>query len=180
MVARLAPFTLVLSALALGATAPLQAQEAEVPGLVRVSDGEAVTVQDLQGERYTALHFLLKTECPICQRHTHRHAGAFAEDDGVAAIFIKPDDLATIRGWTEGVDGAPEIYQDPEAALAAHYAIPDGYRFHGEDVHYPALILLDADGQEVWRFVGESNRQRVSVERLREVIAALEAGEAVE
>jgi peroxiredoxin Q/BCP len=38
-------------------------------------------------------------------------------------------------------------------------------------VHYPALLVLDTDGKEVFRYVGKNNGDRVSVERLQEVLA---------
>jgi len=56
-------------------------------------------------------------------------------------------------------------------ALAKAYGIPDGYAFHDQVVRYPALLLLDPDGKEVFRYVGKNNGDRVSVDRLREILA---------
>ena len=39
------------------------------------------------------------------------------------------------------------IYRDPDAALAKAYDIHDGYKFHGQTVHFPALALLMLDVQ---------------------------------
>ena len=36
--------------------------------------------------------------------------------------------------------------RDPEAALATLFDSPDGYSFHGQIVHYPALVLIDPQG----------------------------------
>jgi peroxiredoxin Q/BCP len=38
-------------------------------------------------------------------------------------------------------------------------------------VHYPALLLLDPDGKEVFRHIGKNNGDRVSVDRLQEIVA---------
>jgi peroxiredoxin Q/BCP len=58
------------------------------------------------------------------------------------------------------------IYRDPDATLAKAYNIPDGYKFHGQTVHYPALVLLDGSGKEVFRYVGKSNADRLSYEKI--------------
>jgi peroxiredoxin Q/BCP len=57
------------------------------------------------------------------------------------------------------------IYRDPEAALAKAYNIPDGYKFHGQTVHFPALVLLNGEGKEVFRYVGKSNADRLGYEK---------------
>ena len=43
---------------------------------------------------------------------------------------------------------------------------PDGYAFHNQVVHYPALILLGPDGKEVFRYIGKNNSDRYSFEQL--------------
>ena len=42
---------------------------------------------------------------------------------------------------------------------------PGGYRFNGQTVHYPALVLLDPAGKEVFRYVGKSNADRFSYDQ---------------
>jgi len=61
---------------------------------------------------------------------------------------------------------APIIYRDPDAKLADEFGIPNGYAFHGETVHYPALVLIGPDGKEVFRYVGKSNSDRFSFDKL--------------
>ncbi len=55
----------------------------------------------------------------------------------------------------------PTIYRDAGAKLAKRFGIPDGYQFHGQNVHYPALIVLDGDGKEMFRYVGKNNGDRM-------------------
>ena len=66
------------------------------------------------------------------------------------------------------------IYQDPDAKLASEFNIPGGYHFHNQIVHFPALILLGQDGQEVFRYIGKDNSDRFPFEKLKEKIAELE------
>jgi peroxiredoxin Q/BCP len=118
--------------------------------------------------KFVALHFLLKTECPYCIRHTHDYVKKSAEDSQVVHVFLKPDTDAEIKAWTSklGEDSLKvTIYRDPDAAWAKAYNIPDGYKFHGQTVHYPALVLLDANGKEVFRYVGKSNADRLDYEK---------------
>ena len=71
------------------------------------------------------------------------------------------------------LDYLPAIYQDENAKLARDMGIPYGYKFHGQVVHYPALILLDKEGNEVLRYVGEHNGDRMSFDDLVARIDAL-------
>lgn len=119
--------------------------------------------------KFVALHFLLKTECPYCIRHTHDYVQKSEDDSQVVHVFLKPDTDAEIKAWASklGEDSLKvTIYRDPDAALAKAYNIPDGYKFHGQTVHYPALVLLDANGKEVFRYVGKSNADRLDSEKL--------------
>jgi peroxiredoxin Q/BCP len=118
--------------------------------------------------KFVALHFLLKTECPYCIRHTHDYVKKSAGESQVVHVFLKPDTEAEIKTWASklGEDSLKvTIYRDPDAALAKAYNIPDGYKFHGQTVHYPALVLLDANGMEVFRYVGKSNADRLDYEK---------------
>lgn len=113
--------------------------------------------------KFVALHFLLKTECPYCIRHTHEYAQKAAADSNVLHVFLKPDTEAEIKAWATklGEDTLKlPIYRDSDAALANAFNIPDGYKFHGQTVHYPALVLLDASGR---RFSATSARATLTV-----------------
>lgn len=138
------------------------------------ADGRVFRLADARG-RYVALHFLLKTECPICLRHTAAHAKLAATQPDLVNVFLKPDSAEEIKAWTAKLEPgtAPVIYRDPDARLAKAFAIPDGYAFHGETVHYPALVLLDPAGREVFRHVGKNNGDRYSAEKLAAKVAEL-------
>ena len=117
--------------------------------------------------KHVALHFLLKTECPFCLKHTHDFAALGAATPDVMHVFIKPDSATEIKTWSEhlsqeGLKELPVIYRDADARLAKAFGIPHGYQFHGQVVHYPALVLLGPDGKEVFRHIGKSNADRLS------------------
>ena len=114
------------------------------------------------------LHFLLKTECPYCLRYTREYAQLAAKTSDVVHVFLKPDSEADIKSWVshldaKGLKALPTVYQDPDAKLAKEFGIPDGYKFHGQSIHYPALVAIDASGKEAFRYVGKSNGDRMSV-----------------
>lgn len=134
------------------------------------------TLSEARGQ-YVALHFLLKTECPVCIRHTQTYATRRDEIADVRQVFIKPDDMATIRQWTGklGSDDARAalIYRDADATVAKQLDIPDGYKFHGEVVHYPAMVIVDPAGREVFRYVGTNNGDRYSFDQFKAKMAEL-------
>lgn len=117
--------------------------------------------------KFVALHFLLKTECPYCLRHTREYAQNGATNSDVIHVFLKPDSEAEIKTWATQLGDSLKlpIYRDPEAKLAKAFQIPDGYKFHGHTMHFPALVLLDGDGKEVFRHIGRSNTDRYSYEK---------------
>ena len=117
--------------------------------------------------KVVALHFLLKTECPYCLKLTHDYAVLAATTPNVVHVFLKPDSAEEIQKWAGKLDKTglrelPVIYRDPDAKLAKDFGIPDGYRFHGQTIHYPALVVLDGAGKELFRYVGKSNADRMS------------------
>lgn len=116
--------------------------------------------------KIVVLHFLLKTECPFCLKYTNQYAQLAATTPNVVHLFIKPDSEKDIRAWVKKlvkVEGVkqPTIYRDAGARLATRFGIPDGYQFHGQSVHYPALVVLDGDGKEMFRYVGKNNSDRM-------------------
>jgi peroxiredoxin Q/BCP len=132
-----------------------------------VQTGSEFTLSKNKG-KIVVLHFLLKTECPYCLRHTHDFALLAQEEKGVIHLFVKPDSKEDILKWTEKLNREdlkelPEIYQDENANLADLYQIPNGYKFHNQVVHFPALIILDKKGKEIYRYIGKNNSDRLSV-----------------
>lgn len=147
---------------------------------VRSPDGQTFQLSQAKG-KYVALHFLLKTECPYCLAHTRTYAARGPEVAGVVHVFLKPDSAQEIQQWAKGIEAAdaspPTIYQDENGKLADAYEIPGGYEFHGQTIHYPALVLLDPAGKEVFRYVGKDNTDRYSFDRFTEKMKTLWAGE---
>lgn len=147
------------------------------------ADGKVFTLSAARG-KFVALHFLLKTECPYCLKHTRAYALAAGSMPDVVQVFLKPDSVEAIQAWTAklgrgGEAGAFRIYRDPEARLATQFGIPGGYVFHGETVHYPALVLLDPAGREVFRHVGKNNADRFPVNQFVAKLAELKRQPAV-
>lgn len=129
--------------------------------------------------KIVVLHFLLKTECPYCMRYTHDYAALVESNPEVVHVFLKPDSTAEIKAWAgkldkDGLKDLPRIYRDVDAELADKFRIPDGYRFHGQSMHFPALLVLDEEARERFRFVGKSNSDRMSTEDFLAKLAELQ------
>ena len=141
------------------------------------ADGKIFKLSEAKG-KYVGLHFLLKTECPFCLKHTRDYAKKSATTPDVLHVFLKPDSADEINAWNSKVNHGDDfadvtIYRDTDAKLADEFKIPGGYQFHGQSVHYPALVLLDPAGKEVFRYVGKSNADRFSFEQFTAKLAEL-------
>src|ERR1044072_7381228 len=66
--------------------------------LTSPTDGKVFRLSEAKG-RYVALHFLLKTECPFCLRHSAEYSMKAPTVAGVTHIFLKPDSDAEIKSW---------------------------------------------------------------------------------
>lgn len=170
--------SLLTLALALGTLSLSAADTNTVPDFTLKSATSDNTFKlAAQKGKYVVLHFLLKTECPICLRHTREYLTGVKDLPNTVQVFIKPDTAAEISQWSgklpKEVLADNPIYRDPEAALAKKLGIPDGYKFHGQVVHYPALILIDPQGQEVFRHVGKNNADRYPLAQLKTKLAEL-------
>ena len=134
------------------------------------------TLKEAQG-KFVAIHFLLKTECPVCLRHTRDYFTKAPTLLNVVQVFLKPDSDSEIEAWASKLPAEDlaknPIYRDPYAKLAKAFDIPDGYKFHGQTVHYPATVLISPDGKEVFRYVGKNNGDRLSFEALAAKVAEL-------
>lgn len=141
------------------------------------AEGKSFKLSEAKG-KYVALHFLLKTECPFCLKHTRDYAKKSVTMPDVVHVFLKPDSADEIKAWSAKANRGDDfadvtIYRDSEAKLADQFGIPSGYQFHGQSVHYPALVLLDPAGKEVFRYVGKSNADRFSYEQFAAKLAEL-------
>tara|TARA_R110001592_G_scaffold363389_1_gene686893 strand:- start:13314 stop:13778 length:465 start_codon:yes stop_codon:yes gene_type:complete len=142
--------------------------------LPAVGDEKPFVLSEAKG-KYVALHFLLKTECPYCIRHTNDYVEETAGLDDVIQVFIKPDSDEEIKEWAENleVEDGFTIYRDIDAQLADELGVPGGYSFHNQLVHYPALILIGPDGKERYRYIGKKNSDRLSVKKFMTVLENL-------
>jgi len=136
------------------------------------------TLSEAKG-KYVVLHFLLKTECPICLTHTHTYPQRADEVPDTIHLFINPDDPEEIEKWFSKTTiteekKQPTIYHDPGAKLAKQFNIPFGYEFHGETVHFPALIILNPEGKEVFRYLGKKTQDRFPFDQFREKMQELQ------
>lgn len=127
--------------------------------------GNRFALAEAEG-KIVALHFLLKTECPFCLKLIHDYSQISESDPNVVHLFLKPDSSSEIIAWAKhinlnGLDAPPVVFRDPDGRLAKQYRIPDGYQFHGQSGHYPALVALDPNGKELFRYVGKNNTDRM-------------------
>lgn len=162
---KLIPLLIAIALLAL-LSKSMQAENPQDFTVVSPVDGSKFTLSEHRGKT-VVLHFLLKTECPICLRYTHEYAVLSATTPDIVHVFLKPDSNEEIKAWVAHLDEKdlkklPTIYRDVDAGLAERFGVPDGYRFHGQNVHYPALIAIDRTGKEILRYVGKSNTDRLS------------------
>jgi len=166
-------FKIVLALVLL--TLNTQAQNIQDFTLNSVTDKSTFTLSKSKG-KYVALHFLLKTECPYCIRHTSEYFEKAISLQNVIQVFIKPDEEKEIKEWVGKLksNNSLPIYQDLNAKLADHFRIPSGYSFHGQVVHYLALILLNKNGEEVFRYIGKNNSDRFSFDQLKAKIVELD------
>ncbi|MEO8377036.1 MAG: YHS domain-containing (seleno)protein, partial [Candidatus Sumerlaeota bacterium] len=127
-------------------------------------------------------HFLLKTECPFCIKHTRSYLENADKVADVEQVFIKPDADEEITKWAGKIDPKtlPTIYRDADAKLADQFGIPGGYSFHNETVHYPALVILDPAGKEVFRYIGKANTDRYTFDKFEAKMAELTRTKAID
>ena len=67
-----------------------QAQNVKDFTLTSITDKSTFTLSKSKG-KFIALHFLLKTECPYCIRHTSEYFEKASSLANVIQVFIKPD-----------------------------------------------------------------------------------------
>lgn len=152
------------------------------PADFSVSSGDKVFRLSEARGKFVALHFLLKTECPHCQEYVAQTARRAPELAGVVHVFLKPDSEEEIKAWSDKLQQsgvAAAIYRDADAKLAQEFKIPDGFAFHGQSVHYPALVLLDPDSQEIFRHVGKDNTDRLPFDRFASKVTEVSKSAAI-
>ncbi len=171
---------LVASVLYAGTGAALAA-EADIRDFSLSFAGRTFRLSEHRGE-FVAVHFLLKTECPMCGKFVREIVRNGPSVAGVRHIFLKPDAESDVNAFREKLGEAGKqvaLFRDADAALAKELKIPDGYEFHGERVHYPATVLFGPDGREVFRYVGQNNTDRLPFDKLASIVTERSRGPAL-
>lgn len=70
--------------------------------LKSVTNKDQFSLHEAKG-KYVALHFLLKTECPICLRHTQEYIINLHRLPDVVQVFIKPDTKRRLKNGPENL-----------------------------------------------------------------------------
>ena len=78
------------SALVAASIASVAATTAAPADFTVTSGDKSFRLSEARG-KFVALHFLLKTECPYCQRYVADVARGAPEVAGVTHVFLKPD-----------------------------------------------------------------------------------------
>lgn len=135
----------------------------QAPVAFRVGDpGRQFDSESVRG-RFLAIHFLLPTDCPYCVREIREYVERAPTLAGVRHIYVNAHTPEGFAEWIKTVPGAESlpIYRDENAQLSMKFNIPGGYNFHNAVMNYPALVLLDPRGREVFRHVGKKNTERL-------------------
>ena len=95
-----------------------QAQKVDNFTLKSVTDNSTFSLKKAKGD-FVVLHFLLKTECPYCIRHTSEYFEKSTTLSNVTQVFIKPDNEEEIKEWAKKIksNNSFPIYQDKDCLL---------------------------------------------------------------
>jgi thiol-disulfide isomerase/thioredoxin len=96
-----------LSAASLLSTVTLFAAPADF-SVESPADGKVFKLSDAKG-KFVALHFLLKTECPYCLKHTRDYAKKAASMPDVIQVFLKPDSAVDIKVWAAKANRGADV-----------------------------------------------------------------------
>ncbi|MCA9450342.1 MAG: redoxin domain-containing protein, partial [Candidatus Omnitrophica bacterium] len=85
----------------------------------------------------------------------------------IKPVFFKPGEKSEIANWWESLDSNRiPVLQDPNGKLSRALKIPYGLKSGDQITLYPTTLLLDPEGNEVFRKVGKSIEERIGVEEL--------------
>lgn len=140
--------------------------------------------------KVVVLHFLLPGGSEACREHVLSYAPHVKEFEDIVHVFLKPGGAETVKAWVAKLEESkpagpqyelPPIYADEDSGVAKAFDVPFGLEMDGQMTHYPALIALDAERNELLRHAGGSAQDRFSVERfLNEIEERRQASEARE
>lgn len=159
-----------ITALCLLATLASSQADGGVNFTVRdVFEEETFVLSEARGN-YVSIHFLLETNCPNCARHVENYLRDASSFPLTKQIFLKGGEPPEIVEWMNGLDVTLPpiskllIYRDPDAKVAESFAVP----VKSGHVKYPAFILIDREGREIFRYVGISKWDYYPLESFRD------------
>jgi peroxiredoxin/YHS domain-containing protein len=130
--------------------------------LTAITDHHTFSLADSKG-KYLALHFLTKTDTPECTKFVQDFLRAAPTVAGVMHVFIKPDSEGEVKAWSAQFnDDAASIFLDPDGALAQDLNVPTGLSINGTTSTYPATIVFDMDGKELFRYEGKAHHDHLT------------------
>lgn len=159
------------------------ARPADAAGMAPMAAESGFTVGD-EGHRFDstqakgsliAVHFLLGDECPFCMKLLNEYTASAASVAGVRHVFVQniskeafEKKLATLPE-----DQKASLFRDVDGALSKRFNVKGGYQFHGMVMNYPALVLVNDSGKELYRYTGTSNADRLKFTDFSKKVAEL-------
>lgn len=125
--------------------------------LSAATDSHPFMIADAKGH-YLALHFLTKTDTTECTAFVREYLRAAPGVAGVMHVFIKPDEQSEVKVWSmQFKNDAAAIFVDKDSALANDLKVPGGLAIASTTSNFPATIVFDREGRELFRHVGKSH-----------------------
>lgn len=160
------------SILMLALAALIGAQAAPVPDFIAKQSGGSEIRFKLADHRgsWVLLDFLLPGDSAVEREHYadyEKGLDRLVFGHNLKPVLFKPDADSAIADWWAGLpSNRLPVFRDPEGKLSRALKIPYGNKVGEEITLYPALVLLDPEGNEAWRKVGKSSEDRIGVEAL--------------
>lgn len=145
------------------------AQQPTAPALTltAITDHHTFSLADGKG-KFLALHFLTKTDTPECTNFVHDFLRAAPTVAGVTHVFIKPDSEGEVKAWSAQFnDDARSIFLDPNSALAQDLKVPTGLTINGTSSTFPATIVFDIAGKELFRYEGTAHHDHLTFDAFK-------------
>ncbi|MDG2036548.1 MAG: redoxin domain-containing protein, partial [Pseudomonadales bacterium] len=105
--------------------------------------------------------------CPFCVSHLDDIQNLFPtlKNQGIQLLAISPDTVEDSQTLSGKFDQPYVFVTDQDLAIANAYGVQ-----RDESIPHPTVVLINAAGNVVWFFAGESYRQRPSAKQLQQVI----------
>ena len=129
-------------------------------------DAEGNTVS-LSAFQPVLLVFYRGKWCLFCVSHLDDIQSLFPtlKEQNIQLLAISPDFAADSQELAAKFDQPYVFVTDQGLAIANSYGVQ-----RDESIPHPAVVLINAEGNVVWFYVGEDHRQRPSAAQLQQVI----------